>query len=81
MIPPQGEGQEPPLSPSNKSRHTADRENENGTSGNTMDTRQQKGKDIDTEERNKASSSTCKPVATHRPRVYFPSERINARIQ
>jgi len=49
--------------------------------GNDIDNRQQKGKEIDAGDRNKASSSTCKPVAAHRPRVDFPSERINARIQ
>lgn len=29
----------------------------------------------------KVSSSTCKPVAAHRPEVELPSHRINARIQ
>lgn len=81
MIPPRGEGQEPPPSPGNSARPTEDWEIEQGASGNTRDKFNQKGKNLETENRNKASSSTCKPVATNRPQVYFPSERINARIQ
>ena len=81
MIPPQGESQGPPPSTDSSAKQTDDLENPNKDSGSTKDNLQQKGKDIDTENRNKASSSTCKPVATNRPKVFFPSEHINARIQ
>jgi len=33
------------------------------------------------EQPKKASSSTCKPIATERPKIELPSHRINAQIQ
>ena len=58
-----------------------DVENATEMSSEGLDNRQQKEKNIEEDERNKANSSTCKPVAATKPKVYFPSERINARIQ
>lgn len=81
MFPPQGEGQEPPPPLDARARQDVDRDNPNEVSEGTMNNSPQKGKESKTENRNSASSSTCKPVATKKPQVFFPSERINARIQ
>jgi len=36
---------------------------------------------IQTESTQRASSTTCKPIATDRPKIELPGEKIEARIQ
>lgn len=80
MIPPQGEGGEPPPIDDNKNKNSdaSDRETEENDeieikTQQILDEQAQKDK-------TKAISSTCKPVAKHRQKVELPSHRINVRI-
>lgn len=73
MQPPQGEGDVPP--PKNDSQKQQiddtdkeDRQNENNTNNSKQQDSEQTQKD-----QTKASSSTCRPVAAHRPKVEFSS--------
>lgn len=81
MQPPQGEGQAPPPNADKNTQHMEGKENDNETNGGTMEYSRRQGKDTKAEEKGRASSSTCKPIETHKPKVEFPSHRINARIQ
>ena len=81
MSGPQGEGHGPPPDENNKVQPTADKETDTEMQGNDSNDPQQNGKGTEADDSHRARSSTCKPVAANRPRVDFPSERINARIE
>ena len=81
MIPPQGD--EAVLKPVDGSQQGPEG-NANPDSANQGKSAQESQTTVDPHaptENPKVSSSTCKPVATHRPEVELPSERINGRIQ
>lgn len=55
-------------------------DNEERQNGDNMDNNGHQDNDQAQKDQPKVSSSTCKAVATQRPKVEFPSHRINARI-
>lgn len=81
MDPPQGEGIEiPPNGGNQQGPEVNPNEYQANNDRSTEET--QNTKDNQAPHDNpKVSSSTCKPVAAHRPEVELPSHRINARIQ
>ncbi len=81
MMPPQGVGQEPPPSPKDNAQHAEDQYNANDDGSGNISKDQKNNPNSEANNRKTVSSSTCKPVAANRPKVFFPSERINARIQ
>lgn len=81
MQPPQGEGDAPPPKKDSQTQQIADIDKENRQNEGNIDSSKQHDNELYQKDMNKASSSTCRPVATHRPKVEFSSHRINARIQ
>jgi len=81
MRDPQGESHGPPPAWENREQPMPDQDADKEPQDKEIASKLQKGKEIEADEGHRAGSSTCKPVAAHRPRVDFPSERINARIQ
>ena len=81
MQTPQGEGEAPPPQKYGQKKKGTVTENEKGQNNNSTEVSQQQNDESAQKDANNARSSTCKPVATDRPKVEFPSHRINARIQ
>lgn len=81
MVPPQGDGAEP--QPLKGSQQGPEGNNSSGAANQDKPTGEKQHM-VDPQAPNdntKVSSSTCKPVATHRPEVELPSDRINGRIK
>lgn len=81
MNPPQGEGGAPPPTNDNQPRNIEDSDRGKEHEDENTDRSQQTHTQQAQKDKLKVSSSTCKPVATYRPKVELPSDRINARIQ
>ena len=81
MNPLQGEGGAPPPMNDNQQWNIAGSEQEKEHNDGSNNKGQLNQTEQEKQDKPKVSSSTCKPVATHRPKVELPSHHNNARIQ